>query len=933
MKRFLICLMVVSAIINNVNAQNTSLIWQQGIHRGLSYNTNAMHTVDLDGNSINEIIIGSYNCWYIMKYNPQLDDYVIHWMSRYYNQGASVEVLELYDYDGDNEKEIVVASADGLIEFYDPKLLIVEESFQLDEYAYSPQSMDFANADSDIEIIIQTLTDTYIYSRASGSYQLKYSFYEGAGKVMCADVDGDTQPELVYTSGKVMRIQADTLALVWQFFDNNYGTFGNLLLEDVDNDGIKEIILADNYGNMGVYDADIQQVKWERGVGSGVDAMIMADTDGDGIRELVYGEDQWGSIISLNPMDGEPNWSLENPDHGVGAINVADTDNDGLPELMWADGNSSSGATHIFIYSLPERTEEWVSLYLEEPFTQIAIVDVDDDSALEIVTLTKGSENSGSGIITVFNASTHEREWQSSPDLMTVMDNWEGNFAMEIIDVDGDNQTEIIIAGGKWYSGAIWIINGATHELESSYVWPYSSEYRTFFDIDVADINNDGTLDYLLTSNDYVYAVNSSDYSTIWTSERFESYSYAKAEAVNIDLDSNMEIICAHGKITVYDLISNEVWETDNLGIIMFDLFDMDGDNIPDIFGGTAGGKVAVINGISHTITYLPIQLPDGIWGIKVGNISGGEEPEVVLMSEGVTYFCKLDGTMVHSEQHGFAESRAPIEICDYDNDGVPSIFIGTRIKAAEFDPISYACWDFQASATVSAATCNAADGSASVIAQNGFEPYSYSWSSGDTTAEVTMLPSGEYSVTVTDRIGCVATETVLIPMNDPFVIETVQTIPDNNITTLCEGMAQIFPVNGLPPYQYVILGDTLDMDGVIIPDLCFGNYNVMVLDSIGCSEVIQFEIAYILVHSETLMHQYRIYPNPAIDEVSIAFFKTGHRRAIAEISNLQGRKIKQYTLVGQVTSLDIADLAPGFYILHIEADDEKSDVRIIKLK
>ncbi len=631
-------------------------------------------------------------------------------------------------------------------------------------------------------------------------------------------------------------------------------------------------------------------------------------------------------------MDGEPNWSLENPDHGVGAINVADTDNDGVPELMWADGSSSSGATHIFIYSLPERTEKWVSLHLEGPFTQIAIVDIDDDSELEIVTLTKGSERSGSGIITVFNALTHEREWQSSPDLTTEMNNWEGYFAMEIIDVDGDNQTEIIIAGGEFYSGAIWVINGATHELESSYVWPFNSDIRTFFDIDVADVNNDGTLDYILTSHDYVYAINTSDYSTIWTSERFESSSYTKAEAANIDLDSNMEIVCAHGKITVYDLISNEVWETGNLGIYLFDLYDMDGDNIPDIVGGTAGGKVAVINGISHAITYLPIQLPDGIWGIKVGNITGDEEPEIVLMSQGVTYFCKLDGTMVHSEQHGYAESRAPIEICDYDNDGVPSIFIGTRIKAAEFDPISYACWDFQASATVSAATCNASDGSASVIAQNGFEPYSYSWSLGDTTSEVTMLPSGEYSVTVTDRIGCVVTETVLIPMNNPFVIDSVQTFPDNNNTSLCEGMAQIFPVNGLPPYQYIILGDTLDMDDVTIRDLCFGSYNMTVLDSIGCSEEIQFEIVYSLGQSEPLMHQYRIYPVPAIDVISVEFITTGHRRAIAEISNIQGRKIQKYTLVDQVTLLNIADLTPGIYILHIEVDEEMSNFRIIKL-
>ena len=113
---------------------------------------------------------------------------------------------------------------------------------------------------------------------------------------------------------------------------------------------------------------------------------------------------------------------------------------------------------------------------------------------------------------------------------------------------------------------------------------------------------------------------------------------------------------------------------------------------------------------------------------------------------------------------------------------------------------------------------------------------------------------------------------------------------------------------------------------------LGIGSYNLTVLDSIGCSEEIQFEIVYSLGQSEQLMHQYRIYPVPARDLISVEFITTGHNRAIAEISNLQGRKIQKYTLVDQVTSLNIADLTPGIYILHIEADEEMSDVRIIKL-
>lgn len=935
MKRFLFCLIAANTLIICASAQNTSLLWQQGIYGGMA-NNSAMHTVDIDGDSLNEVIIGNYNCWYIMRYDPQLDNYVIHWMSRYYSQTASVEVLELYDYDEDNVMEIVVASADGLIEFYDPNSFIVEESFRLYEYAYSPQSMDFANADSDsdIELIIQTLTVTYIYSRESGSYQLEYSFSERSGKVKCADVDGDSQPELVYTSGKLMRIQADSLALVWQFFDNLYNTFGNLQLEDVDNDGLKEIMLADNYTNIGVYDADLHQAKWERDVGRGIDAMIMADTDGNGIRELVYGEDQWGSIISLNPINGEPNWSLPNPDHGVGAMNVADTDNDGSPELMWADGSSSSGATHKFVYSLPERTEEWVSLHLEGPFSQIAVTDVDNDSEPEIITLTKGSEDNGSGIITVFDAITREREWQSDPDLMSVMDNWEGNYAMEIIDVDGDDEMEIVIAGGKLYTGAMWVFNGATHELESSHDWQSSSDYGTFFDVDVADIDKNGTLEYIATSDYYVYVFNTTDYSTIWTSERFEGYSYTKADAANIDNDPNTEIICAHNKITVYEGLTNEAWETTELGIYLFDLFDTDGDNIPEIVAGTTGGKVVVINGISHTLTYLPVQLPDRVSGIKVGNFTGDDEPEIVLMCEGVAYFSNLDGTMIHSEQHGYeGEGRMPIEINDYDNDGVPGIFFGSWIKAAEFDPRSYACLDFRASVTANGATCNAADGSASVIPQNGFEPYSYSWSSGDETAEVTMLTSGEYNVTVSDRIGCVTTATVLVPMIDPFVVANMQTFPDNINTTFCEGMVLIFPVDGIPPYKYIIEGDTLNFEGDTIPDLCSGTYNLLILDSIGCSEELHFEIEDSSGLNTSLYHQYKCYPVPASDEVYIEFIKSDHKKAVAEIRNLQGRKIQEFNLVNQNTRLDIARLAPGIYILHIEADEEKSEVRIIKLK
>jgi hypothetical protein len=57
--------------------------------------------------------------------------------------------------------------------------------------------------------------------------------------------------------------------------------------------------------------------------------------------------------------------------------------------------------------------------------------------------------------------------------------------------------------------------------------------------------------------------------------------------------------------------------------------------------------------------------------------------------------------------------------------------------------------------------------GSASVNAQGGTSPYTYAWSNGATTAAVSELPAGSYSVTVTDKYGCTATATINIGQPD----------------------------------------------------------------------------------------------------------------------------------------------------------------------
>jgi len=66
------------------------------------------------------------------------------------------------------------------------------------------------------------------------------------------------------------------------------------------------------------------------------------------------------------------------------------------------------------------------------------------------------------------------------------------------------------------------------------------------------------------------------------------------------------------------------------------------------------------------------------------------------------------------------------------------------------------------------ATTIGGAEGTASVIATGGTAPYTYLWSNGQTTASISGLTAGTYSVTVTDANGATSTASYTVPNQIP---------------------------------------------------------------------------------------------------------------------------------------------------------------------
>jgi hypothetical protein len=132
-----------------------------------------------------------------------------------------------------------------------------------------------------------------------------------------------------------------------------------------------------------------------------------------------------------------------------------------------------------------------------------------------------------------------------------------------------------------------------------------------------------------------------------------------------------------------------------------------------------------------------------------------------------------------------------------------------------------------------------APDGSVTAIPFGGTPPFSYMWNTGATTAQVTGLPAGVYTVTVTDAAGCSAVgEGEILFWDEGLWLMIMPT--DIPCFGGNDGMVEVSAMSGTPPYTYMWSnGDTTKK----INNLGPGTYTVTVTDVNGCSAEIEGEV------------------------------------------------------------------------------------------
>ncbi|MGV3630735.1 MAG: gliding motility-associated C-terminal domain-containing protein [Bacteroidota bacterium] len=131
-------------------------------------------------------------------------------------------------------------------------------------------------------------------------------------------------------------------------------------------------------------------------------------------------------------------------------------------------------------------------------------------------------------------------------------------------------------------------------------------------------------------------------------------------------------------------------------------------------------------------------------------------------------------------------------------------------------------------------------DGGINLTVSGGTSAYSFLWSNGETTEDLSAVPAGSYKVIVTDANSCEDSLTALVTQPASPVSLTA------SATAICmgagNGVANVAASGGTPAYTYLWEtgpGDTL----AVVDSLSVGTYSVTVTDANGCMENIAVSV------------------------------------------------------------------------------------------
>ncbi|MFT5053409.1 MAG: PKD repeat protein, partial [Oceanospirillaceae bacterium] len=212
-----------------------------------------------------------------------------------------------------------------------------------------------------------------------------------------------------------------------------------------------------------------------------------------------------------------------------------------------------------------------------------------------------------------------------------------------------------------------------------------------------------------------------------------------------------------------------------------------------------------------------------------------------------------------------------------------------------------------------------ASDGMIDLTVLNGAAPYTYSWSNGETTQDISDIEAGTYEVTVTDANGCeILAE---ITLTEPVVLSSDITSPTfNGFNISCNGLEDgsldLTVQGGTEPYLYLWNNGAGSED---LTDIAAGIYLVTITDANGCVYTDSIE----LIQPEELVLN-------SLDTGLLAC--NGDFDGSFTVGATGGVPSYAYTWSNGATGATAINLAVGLYSAYVEDQNGCSDSLLLQL-
>ena len=213
-------------------------------------------------------------------------------------------------------------------------------------------------------------------------------------------------------------------------------------------------------------------------------------------------------------------------------------------------------------------------------------------------------------------------------------------------------------------------------------------------------------------------------------------------------------------------------------------------------------------------------------------------------------------------------------------------------------------------------------DGAIDLQAQGGNGGYIFDWSSGTNSD----LPSGDYTVTVTDMNNCEVTQDVFLPQPDSLII-SIQTLDPMNGN---DGNIVATPTGGTSPYEFNWNNGM--WNEAEISNLPAGIYDLVVTDENDCTENVSILLEPTSLFEIENLQTFEIFPNP---NKGTFFLKLAfEKREDFEISILNdlGQIIQKYNRNDHfiLEKINLEHLASGLFFIKIKTDNGVAVKRMV---